>query len=99
VSNVARTSIAEPAEQATVARNVGRTSIAEPAEQATVGRNTCLTCGDVAIPMRVVRTGDDGLADCLTEEGEGSTVDVSLVDAAPGDEVLVHACVAIQVLS
>jgi hypothetical protein len=49
--------------------------------------------------MRVVRTGEDGLADCQTEEGEASTVDVSLVDAAPGDEVLVHACVAIQVLS
>jgi hydrogenase expression/formation protein HypC len=80
--------------------NVARTSIAEPAEQATVGRNTsCITCGDVAIPMRVVRAREDGLADCLTEGGEGSTVDVSLVDAAPGDEVLVHACVAIQVLS
>jgi hydrogenase maturation factor len=59
----------------------------------------CITCGDVAIPMRVVRTGEDGLADCLTEEGEASAVDVSLVDAAPGDEVLVHACVAIQVLA
>jgi hydrogenase maturation factor len=76
--------------------NVARTSIAEPAEQATVGRNSCLTCGDIAIPMRVVRAGDDGLADCVTGEGESSTVDISLVDAAPGDEVLVHACVAIQ---
>jgi hydrogenase expression/formation protein HypC len=76
--------------------NVARTSIAEPAEQATVGRNTCLTCGDVAVPMRVVWAGGDGLADCVTGEGETSTVDISLVDAAPGDEVLVHACVAIQ---
>ena len=78
--------------------NVARTSIAEPAEQATVGRNSCLTCGDIAIPMRVVRAGDDGLADCVTGEGEESTVDISLVDAAPGDEVLVHACVAIRVV-
>jgi len=73
-------------------RNVARTSIAEPAEQATV----CLTCGDVAIPMRVVRTGDDGLADCVTEDGQTSQVELALVDAEPGDEVLVHACVAIQ---
>ena len=80
--------------------SVARTSIAEPAEQATVGRNTssCITCGDIAVPMRVVRAGDDGLADCVTGEGEASTVDISLVDAAPGDEVLVHACVAIQVV-
>ena len=76
--------------------NVARRSIAEPAEQATVGRNGCLTCGDVAIPMRVMRAGDDGLADCVTDDGEASLVDITLVDAAPGDEVLVHACVAIQ---
>ena len=70
------------------------------AEQATGGRNTsCITCGDVAIPMRVVRAGDDGLADCVTGDGEPSTVDISLVDAGPGDEVLVHACVAIQVIA
>ncbi len=58
----------------------------------------CITCGDVAIPMRVVRTGgEDGLADCVTEEGDEAAVDVTLVDAvAPGDAVLVHACVAIQ---
>jgi hypothetical protein len=81
--------------------NVARTSIAEPAEQATVGRNTsCITCGDVAIPMRVVRTGgEEGLADCVTDDGEASTVDITLVDAAPGDAVLVHACVAIQVIA
>jgi hydrogenase expression/formation protein HypC len=56
----------------------------------------CITCGDVAIPMRVISTGDDGLADCVTEDGQASAVDLSLVDAEPGDEVLVHACVAIQ---
>ena len=78
--------------------NVARTSIAEPAEQATVGRNTvsCITCGDVAIPMRVIRTGADGLADCVTDDGEPSQVELSLIDAEPGDRVLVHACVAIQ---
>ena len=52
--------------------NVARTSIAAPAEQATAGRDTCscLTCGDVAIPMRVVRAGDDGLAPCVTAAGD-----------------------------
>jgi hydrogenase maturation factor len=75
--------------------DVARASIAEPAEQA---RNTCITCGDVAIPMRVVRTGEDGLAECVTEDGRTSQVELALVDAGPGDEVLVHACVAIQLL-
>jgi hydrogenase maturation factor len=74
--------------------HVARTSIAEPAEQATA----CITCGDVAIPMRVVRTGEDGLADCVTADGQTSQVELALVDAGPGDEVLVHACVAIQLL-
>ena len=77
--------------------NVARTSIAEPAEQATGGRNPiCITCGDVAVPMRVIRTGEDGLADCVAEDGQTSQVELALVDAVPGDEVLVHACVAIQ---
>jgi hydrogenase expression/formation protein HypC len=74
--------------------HVARTSIAEPAEQAAA----CITCGDVAIPMRVVRTGEDGLADCVTADGQTSQVELALVDAGPGDEVLVHACVAIQLL-
>jgi hypothetical protein len=49
--------------------------------------------------MRVVRTSDDGLADCVTEDGQTSQVELALIDAWPGDEVLVHACVAIQRLS
>ena len=80
--------------------NVARRSIAEPAEQATVGRNpsSCITCGDVAVPMRVIRTGgEDGLADCVSEDGDTAAVDLGLLDdARPGDAVLVHACVAIQ---
>ena len=62
------------------------------------GGPVCITCGDVAIPMRVVRAGDDGLADCVAEDGQTSQVELALVDAGPGDEVLVHACVAIQTL-
>jgi hypothetical protein len=47
--------------------------------------------------MRVIRIGDDGLAECATEDGQASIVEVGLLEGlAPGDEVLVHACVAIQ---
>ncbi len=58
----------------------------------------CITCGDVAIPMRVISTGgEDGLADCVSEDGDGAAVDLSLLDGVgAGDTVLVHACVAIQ---
>ena len=51
--------------------------------------------------MRVVRTGgDDGLAECVTEDGEAASVDLGLIEGAgPGDHVLVHACVAIQKLA
>jgi hydrogenase maturation factor len=58
----------------------------------------CITCGDVAVPMRVVATGgEDGLAQCVTAEGEASAVDLALLDdVTAGDQVLVHACVAIQ---
>jgi hydrogenase maturation factor len=47
--------------------------------------------------MRVVRIGDDGLADCVTDDGLASAVEVGLLeDLAVGDAVLVHACVALQ---
>jgi hydrogenase maturation factor len=48
--------------------------------------------------MRVIRTGgEDGLADCVTDDGAASAVDLGLIDEpAAGDRVLVHACVAIQ---
>jgi HupF/HypC family len=90
MSDVARTSIA---------CDVARTSIAEPAEQATGGRNphpACITCGDVAVEMRVIALHADGLADCEDEEGRRSEVEVTLLDGVQaGDEVLVHAGVAI----
>jgi hydrogenase assembly chaperone HypC/HupF len=44
--------------------------------------------------MRVVRV-DDGLA-CCEAEGEQQSVEIALVgDVTPGDEVLVHAGVAL----
>ena len=58
----------------------------------------CITCGDVAVEVRVVRLLDDGLADVDTGEGT-ERVSVALVSAAVGDTILVHAGEAIAVVS
>ena len=56
----------------------------------------CITCGDEGIVMRVLRVDETrGLALCETAGGERSTVEIALVDAGPGDDVLVHAGTAI----
>jgi hydrogenase expression/formation protein HypC len=56
----------------------------------------CITCGDVAVPMRVIEVDEARmLALCETAAGERSTVEIALVEAGPGDEVLVHAGTAI----
>ena len=47
--------------------------------------------------MRVVRVRDD-LALCEDEDGARHTVELALVDAGPGDDVLVHAGVALVTL-
>ena len=57
----------------------------------------CITCGDEAVPLTVVRVdaGRD-LALCENEAGERTTVEIALVaPVAPGDELLVHAGTAI----
>ncbi len=57
---------------------------------------TCITCGDVAVAMRVIQVDEERcLALCETEDGKRETVEIALVDAGPGDEVLVHAGTAI----
>jgi hydrogenase maturation factor len=58
----------------------------------------CITCGDVATPMRVVAVDDSrGLALCDTEEGCRSAVEVALVaPVREGDVLLVHAGTAIS---
>jgi hydrogenase maturation factor len=57
---------------------------------------TCITCGDVAVAMKVILVDEERcLALCETAEGGRATVEIALVDAAPGDEVLVHAGTAI----
>jgi hydrogenase maturation factor len=46
--------------------------------------------------MRVLAIDETrALALCETASGERSTVEIALVDAGPGDEVLVHAGTAI----
>ena len=55
----------------------------------------CLTCGDVAIEMKVVRVDGD-LAVCEAADGDVRTVEVALVgDVDEGDALLVHADVAL----
>jgi hydrogenase maturation factor len=57
----------------------------------------CITCGDVAIPVRVLRIDEQReLALCEAEGGEHTTVEIALVaPVAAGDELLVHAGTAI----
>jgi hydrogenase maturation factor len=57
----------------------------------------CITCGDEAVALRVIRIDDEReLALCQNEEGERTTVEIALVaPVAPGDELLVHAGTAI----
>jgi hydrogenase expression/formation protein HypC len=58
----------------------------------------CITCGDIALPLTVVALeGRDAL--CQDDQGRRETVATELVGPlAPGDRVLVHAGVAIELL-
>ena len=57
----------------------------------------CITCGDVAVPLTVLRLDEGrGLALCADDEGTSETVEIDLVaPVAPGDRLLVHAGSAI----
>ena len=58
--------------------------------------NHCVTCSDEGVPMRVQALRDDGLALC----DDGTEVMVDLVTPVePGDELLVHAGVALARLA
>jgi hydrogenase maturation factor len=58
--------------------------------------NHCVTCGDDGVPMRVLKIDKAReLALCAGDDGEHHTVEIGLVDAAVGSEVLVHAGVAL----
>jgi hydrogenase maturation factor len=56
----------------------------------------CITCGDDGVPMKVLRIDAvRELALCVDDDGERHTVEIGLVDAQVGTEVLVHAGVAL----
>jgi hydrogenase expression/formation protein HypC len=57
----------------------------------------CITCGDIAVEVRVVRLLPDDMADVDTGAGT-ERVSVALVSAAAGDSILVHAGEAIAVV-
>ncbi len=57
----------------------------------------CITCSDEGLPMRILALADAaGQALCLDEDGSEQSVAVDLVEpVAVGDDILVHAGVAI----
>ena len=57
----------------------------------------CITCSDSAVPVRIAELLGDGMASVYTEAGL-EEVSVALVEAGPGDVILVHAKEAIAVL-
>ena len=59
--------------------------------------DVCITCGDVAVPVRILelRSGDLALVDTGQSEEE---ISVALVDTHVGGRVLVHAKEAIVAL-
>ena len=72
--------------------------MSEPACEHADGR--CITCGDVAVPLRVLAVDEQRqLALCTTGDGRHETVEIALVaPVAVGDALLVHAGVAIAPL-
>ncbi len=59
----------------------------------------CITCGDEGIPMTVVEIGDEDVV-CADPDQVRHTVAADLVEpVAVGQELLVHAGVAIRNLS
>jgi hydrogenase assembly chaperone HypC/HupF len=67
----------------------------------TCEHDVCITCGDHAVPMRVVRVdAARALALCEDDDGERASVEIALVDpVTDGDRLLVHAGTALQVLT
>jgi hydrogenase maturation factor len=69
----------------------------EPGPGAACTQEVCITCSDEGRVVEVTVVYEDGRAEVLAQ-GRRETVDVSLVDAGPGDLVLVHAGVAISLV-
>ena len=58
----------------------------------------CVTCGDIAAEVTVLRLLPDSLAVVDNGQGTEEEVSVALVSAAAGDTILVHASEAIAVV-
>ena len=60
----------------------------------------CITCGDEAVALRVLRVDNErGLALCANASGEHTTIEIALIPpVAPGDGLLAHAGTAIAPL-
>ena len=59
----------------------------------------CITCGDIAVEVTVLRLLPDSLAIVDNGTGGSEEVSVALVSAAVGDTILVHASEAIAVVN
>lgn len=55
----------------------------------------CITCGDVAVPVRITELRAGDLAVVATGSGIREEISIALVEAGVGDVVLVHAGEAI----
>jgi len=77
-------------QQPTAAAGTGEGEHCEP-------EHGCITCGDVAVPLRVeLIDAGRGLALCEDEQGRRETVEIALVEpVAVGEHLLVHAGTAI----
>jgi hydrogenase maturation factor len=86
-----------PANEHDVELDAGADSASAPNCDHTTG---CITCGDVAIPLTVLRLDDEReLALCADDDGNCETVETALVaPVALGDRLLVHAGTAIAML-
>ena len=58
----------------------------------------CITCGDIAVEVTVLRLLPDALAVVDTGQGAEEEVSVALVSADVGDTILVHASEAIAMV-
>jgi hydrogenase expression/formation protein HypC len=58
----------------------------------------CITCGDIAVEVTVLRLLPDSLAVVDTGQDAEEEVSVALVSAEAGDTILVHASEAIAVV-
>jgi hydrogenase expression/formation protein HypC len=68
-----------------------------PVAGASCASEQCITCGDIAVEVTVVRLLPHAMAVVDTGVGE-EEVSIALVEAVPGDVVLVHAGEAITTI-